>query len=193
MSEVRYIKYDPCNGFQLDPLAQTLTAEQYRVAYPGNVWFHKPYTGAKRSPEEIHADKFGYELSGDSLEQLEREHRETMNTVLDWERREAAKQATRMTASEIFANEAVRLAGEMRALDKQEGGDHYKKLAIQPVEFICKNKIGYAEGNIIKYVTRWRDKNGVEDLQKARHYIDLLIELEGSHHPDRGESHVHTR
>ncbi|QII87523.1 DUF3310 domain-containing protein [Bordetella hinzii] len=64
------------------------------------------------------------------------------------------------------------------ALDKQEGGDHYKKLAIQPIEFIFKNKIGYAEGNVIKYVTRWRDKNGVEDLRKARHYLDLLIEAE---------------
>jgi len=65
-----------------------------------------------------------------------------------------------------------------RALDKQEGGDHYKNMAIQPIEFIFKNGIGYAEGNVIKYVTRWRSKNGVEDLKKARHYLDLLIESE---------------
>lgn len=64
------------------------------------------------------------------------------------------------------------------ALDKQVAGDHYKNLAIQPVEFIHANGIGYMEGNVIKYVTRWRKKNGIADLEKARHYIDLLIQLE---------------
>lgn len=64
------------------------------------------------------------------------------------------------------------------ALNTQVGGDHYKKLKIQPVEYIYANNIGYMEGNIIKYVTRWRDKNGIADLLKARHYIDLLLELE---------------
>ena len=64
------------------------------------------------------------------------------------------------------------------ALNTQVGGDHYKKLKIQPVEYIYANNIGYMEGNVIKYVTRWRDKNGVADLLKARHYIDLLLELE---------------
>lgn len=64
------------------------------------------------------------------------------------------------------------------ALEVQVGGDHYKKQKIQPVEYIHANGIGYFEGNVIKYVTRWRDKNGIKDLEKARHYIDLLIELE---------------
>jgi len=64
------------------------------------------------------------------------------------------------------------------ALDKQVAGDHYKSLAIQPVEFIYANGIGYFEGNVIKYVTRWRQKNGIADLEKAKHYIELLIELE---------------
>lgn len=64
------------------------------------------------------------------------------------------------------------------ALQRQEGGAHYKDLAIQPVEYIHANGIGFFEGNVIKYVTRWRAKNGVEDLRKARHYLDLLIELE---------------
>lgn len=64
------------------------------------------------------------------------------------------------------------------ALNVQEGGRHYKDYAIQPVEFIHANGIGYVEGNVIKYVVRWRRKNGIEDLKKARHYIDLLIELE---------------
>ena len=65
------------------------------------------------------------------------------------------------------------------ALAHQEGGGHYKGMAIQPVEFIHANGIGYFEGNVIKYVSRWRAKGGVEDLRKARHYIDLLIDLEG--------------
>ena len=64
------------------------------------------------------------------------------------------------------------------ALNVQVGGEHYKRLAIQPVEYIHANGIGYFEGNVIKYVTRWKDKGGIADLEKARHYIDLLIEFE---------------
>lgn len=66
------------------------------------------------------------------------------------------------------------------AFDNQEGGDHYKEQAIQPIQFIFWNRIGYAEGNVIKYVSRWRSKGGVEDLKKARHYLDMLIEHEAS-------------
>lgn len=66
------------------------------------------------------------------------------------------------------------------ALDAQIGGDHYKSMKIQPFEYIQANNIGFAEGCVIKYVSRWRVKNGVEDLKKARHFLDLLIELEES-------------
>ncbi len=66
----------------------------------------------------------------------------------------------------------------MSALDTQVGGDHYKQMAIQPVEYVLRNGIGYAEGCVIKYVSRWRSKNGLEDLRKARHFLDLLIEHE---------------
>lgn len=65
-------------------------------------------------------------------------------------------------------------------LNIQVSGDHYKSLKIQPVEFIHANNIGFLEGNAIKYLCRWRAKNGVSDLEKARHYIDLLIHLEAS-------------
>lgn len=58
------------------------------------------------------------------------------------------------------------------------GGTHYKNLAIQPVEFSEKNKLSYIEGCVVKYICRWRNKNGIEDLEKAKHYIDLLIEME---------------
>jgi hypothetical protein len=64
------------------------------------------------------------------------------------------------------------------ALDKQVSGDHYKKLKIQPVEYIHANNIPFLEGNVIKYVTRWKDKAGIPDLEKAKHCIELLIELE---------------
>ena len=63
-------------------------------------------------------------------------------------------------------------------LNVQIGGDHYMKMAIQPVEFIHANGIPFIEGNVIKYVARWKQKNGIKDLEKARHYLDLLIELE---------------
>ena len=64
------------------------------------------------------------------------------------------------------------------ALMKQVGGSHYKGKAIQPIEYIHANKMGFCEGNVVKYITRWKEKNGVADLEKAKHYIELLIELE---------------
>lgn len=62
-------------------------------------------------------------------------------------------------------------------LDIQVGGDHYKKYKIQPVEYIVANNIPFCEGNAIKYITRWREKGGIADLEKAKHFIDLIIEL----------------
>jgi hypothetical protein len=72
------------------------------------------------------------------------------------------------------------------ATEIQIGGNHYSKMEIQPIEYIMKNKIPYCEANVIKYLSRWRSKNGVEDLRKAKHYIDLLIEAEmEADKPDR--------
>jgi len=59
----------------------------------------------------------------------------------------------------------------------QEGGSHYKEMNIQTWDYIIANNIGYMEGNIIKYVSRWQAKGGIEDLKKARHYLDKLIEV----------------
>jgi hypothetical protein len=64
------------------------------------------------------------------------------------------------------------------ALDIQISGDHYKTLKIQPIEYIHANNIPFAEGCAIKYLTRWRTKGGIKDLEKAKHFIELLIELE---------------
>ena len=61
---------------------------------------------------------------------------------------------------------------------EQIGGTHYSNLAIEPIDFIIANNLGFCEGNVIKYISRWKAKNGVEDLEKARWYIDFLIEVE---------------
>lgn len=63
-------------------------------------------------------------------------------------------------------------------LDVQQGGGHYKDLKIQPVEYIHANNIPYLDGNVIKYVTRHRSKNGAEDIKKAIHYLELILEME---------------
>jgi len=60
-------------------------------------------------------------------------------------------------------------------LDTQVGGNHYKRMAIQPIEFIMANGLGFCAGNVIKYVCRAPSKGNVEDLRKARHYLDFMI------------------
>jgi hypothetical protein len=66
----------------------------------------------------------------------------------------------------------------MAANDIQHGGTHYKDKRIQPWDYIVANNIGFLDGNAIKYLTRWRERGGVEDLRKAIHYIEKLIEVE---------------
>lgn len=65
----------------------------------------------------------------------------------------------------------------MSANDRQEGGTHYQT-TIQPWDFIVANNIPFLEGNVIKYIVRHKGKNGIEDLKKAKHYLDKLIEVE---------------
>lgn len=67
----------------------------------------------------------------------------------------------------------------MSANDTQHGGTHYKDKPVQPWDFIAANGIGYFEGNAIKYLCRWKEKGGIEDLRKAKHYIEKLIEISG--------------
>lgn len=66
----------------------------------------------------------------------------------------------------------------MNPLDIQEGGAHYKNQSIQPVEYSFYNKLGFIEGNVIKYVSRHQNKNGIEDIKKAIHYLQLLAKLQ---------------
>ncbi len=71
------------------------------------------------------------------------------------------------------------------ALNRQVDGSHYKDMTIQPIIYIYANKIPFIEGNIIKYVSRWKNKNGIKDLEKARHLIDMLIEFESTQSQDK--------
>ena len=66
----------------------------------------------------------------------------------------------------------------MSALDIQEGGDHYRKLKIQPIEFIHANELDFLQGNVVKYITRHKNKNGAADVRKALHYCQLILELQ---------------
>ena len=68
--------------------------------------------------------------------------------------------------------------GISKVFDRQISGNHYKNMAIQPLEYIYRNNIPYLEGNVIKYVSRHRFKNGIIDLRKAKHYLELIAELE---------------
>lgn len=66
----------------------------------------------------------------------------------------------------------------MDALKTQVGGTHYKTMRIQPVEYIVANNIPFREGSVIKYVSRWKSKGGLADLEKAAHFLQMLIEEE---------------
>lgn len=63
----------------------------------------------------------------------------------------------------------------MSPLDRQVGADHYKSLSIQPIEYILANNLGWLEGNAIKYVTRYKQKGGRQDIEKAIHYLEILL------------------
>jgi len=66
----------------------------------------------------------------------------------------------------------------MTAIDKQIGGDHYKFMPIQPMEYSMKNNLNACQHTAIKYVTRYKVKGGKQDLLKAIHCLEMLIEME---------------
>jgi len=75
----------------------------------------------------------------------------------------------------------------MSAHKKQVGGDHYKRMAIQPSHYIVRNKLGWYEGNIVKYITRHSIKGGRQDVEKVIHYAELLLEDRYTPKKSRGE------
>ena len=76
--------------------------------------------------------------------------------------------------NEISSEEAVKEFLELK--NKQVGGSHYSEMTIEPIVYITKNNIPYREGNVIKYISRYKNKNGLEDLKKAQHYVQMLID-----------------
>ena len=67
----------------------------------------------------------------------------------------------------------------MKSTDYQVSGDHYQKMKIQPIEYIMANQLGFCEGAIVKYISRWHDKgNGIDDLRKIKQFCDFIIESE---------------
>jgi len=96
---------------------------------------------------------------------------------------DAIDRTTDKTRRKAALDAMVRDAEELdlykeKARDKMIGGDHYRQGGIQPIEYIHANSLSFCEGNVVKYVTRWRHKDGLKDLEKAKHYIELLMELE---------------
>ena len=65
---------------------------------------------------------------------------------------------------------------KIKASDRQVGGTHYKDMRVQPAEFINKNKLLFAEGNAIKYICRHKAKGELKDIEKAIHYLEMIIE-----------------
>lgn len=79
----------------------------------------------------------------------------------------------------ISNDKQLELFPQSGANSTQVAGSHYKNKTIQPWDYIVSNNLGYLEGNIVKYVSRWKDKGGVDDLKKAQHYLIKLIETQG--------------
>lgn len=77
-----------------------------------------------------------------------------------------------------FDNGAGSIIGKAHASAKQIGGEHYKNMTIQPAEFCQKNRLNFCESAVIKYVCRHTDKGGAEDIRKAIHFLQLLLEIE---------------
>jgi len=63
-------------------------------------------------------------------------------------------------------------------INEQHGGDHYKVMSIQPIDYITANGMGFCEGNVIKYITRHHNKNGAEDIRKAMHYCEFILKYQ---------------
>jgi len=76
----------------------------------------------------------------------------------------------------------------MSAYKKQIGGNHYKKYKVQPSQFVTENKLLYPEGCVIKYVIRHQDKGGKQDLEKAKHMIDMIIERDYEEEKEKQET-----
>lgn len=101
-----------------------------------------------------------------------------------WSEVESAKYVTNKMEKKMVeevhtvGNSEIKTIGKKSALDIQVAGNHYKNMVIQPAVFCQKNQLNFCESSVIKYVCRHKNKKGIEDLKKAKHFIDLLIDIE---------------
>ena len=98
--------------------------------------------------------------------------------IKKWRVHSETDATTQPAQQEAHTEETKPIQQEVKATDTQIGGNHYTKLAIQPMRYSMENGLDALQHTVIKYVTRFRDKNGIEDLEKAKHCIDMLIEYE---------------
>ena len=136
-----------------------------------------------RNPDEMDAP-------WNIADKMDWSHTDNPGDIVAYKVVEEAPQADSATLAEetlsalgwTFDGQAWIESGEItmapNALDVQVGGTHYKECAIQPIEYIHANKLGFAEGNVVKYITRHRQKHGADDVRKVIHYCQLLLELE---------------
>ena len=89
-------------------------------------------------------------------------------------------QTSEFTLEDYFRNLDRTCGDEGKAKSKQVGGSHYTRSAMQPWDIISEWELDFWEGNVLKYLLRWKFKDGLQDLKKARHYLDYLIEREES-------------
>ena len=78
----------------------------------------------------------------------------------------------------------------MSVWKKQVGGNHYRKYKMQPSQFVTENKLLYPEGNVIKYILRHQNKGGKEDLEKAMHFIEMIIERDYGEEKEKTETWI---
>lgn len=90
---------------------------------------------------------------------------------------QAAKEPAKFTTEDAIALMRKAVSKPVNHMEVQIGGDHYKRMAIQPITYIHANNLGFFEGSVVKYVSRWQFKNGIEDLKKARDLLDKKIAM----------------
>jgi len=116
----------------------------------------------------------GYRLATREEEQSIPKGALFLNEVGHW--KESLCNGTAANSGYLYAVPVI--TADPKATDIQVGGSHYKGLVIQPAEYCQRNRLPYCEANVVKYVTRHREKNGREDVEKAIHYLQLLLEIE---------------
>ena len=165
-------------------------------------WNESNSQGVKKTPQQLALEKFGTDWHENDGVQPDLEnvfvdirlsrtgvYEQTMaskwswelsqsNFIEEWRIHSETNATTPPAQQEVRIEETKPIQQELKAAATQIGGDHYTKLAIQPMRYSMENGLDALQHTVIKYVTRFRDKAGIEDLEKAKHCIDMLIEYE---------------